>query len=269
MKNHMTYTEMVIRTGDMIPTRGVSPGKKFVARALLERIIAIAALIICGVCLAQGQDVVGDWQGILNAGTAKLHVILHITKDSGGNLKATMDRVDQGAFGLPVSSISLKDSKLKFDVDKVQGSYVGKLNPDATKISGEWSQSGAFLDLDFNRETNPVKAQPNPAPPSDIDGTWLGTVEAGGIRLRVVFHILDTADGLTAIMDSPDQGVNGVPATAVTRKGSSLKIEMKQKDATYEGKISPDLSTIDGTYTWPAGSLPLAVKRVKDVSGGR
>jgi lipoprotein NlpI/pimeloyl-ACP methyl ester carboxylesterase len=266
MKNHMAYTEMIMRTGDMIPTRGVSPGKKLGARAFLEMIIAIAALIVSGVCLAQGQDVVGDWEGILNAGTAKSHVILHIAKDSGGNLQATMDNVDQGAFGLPVGSMSLKDSKLKFDVDKVQGSYVGKLNPDATKISGEWAQSGASLDLDFKRATSPVKAQPNPAPPSDIDGAWLGTVEAGGTRLRVVFHILNTADGLTATMDSPDQGVNGVPATAVTRNGSSLKIEMKQKGAAYEGKISSDLSTIEGTYTWPAGSLPVAVKRVKDVS---
>jgi hypothetical protein len=82
----------------------------------------------------------------------------------------------------------------------------------------------------------------------------------------VVFHILNTADGLTATRDSPDQGVNGVPATAVTRNGSSLKIEMKQKGAAYEGKISSDLSTIEGTYTWPAGSLPVAVKRVKDLS---
>jgi hypothetical protein len=233
----------------------------------IKKIIAIAALILSAVCMAQSQDIAGDWQGILNAGTAKLHVTLHITKDNGGNLQATMDSVDQGAFGLPVSSISLKDSKLKFDVDKVQGSYVGKLNPDATKISGEWSQSGAFLDLDFKRATNPVKAQPNPAQPSDIDGTWLGTVEAEGIRLRVVFHILNTADGLTATMDSPDQGVNGVPATAVTRKGSSLKIEVKQmRGGAFEGKISPDLAKIDGTYTWTAGALPLVVKRVKDAS---
>jgi len=32
-----------------------------------------------------------------------------------------MDSVDQRAFGLPVSSISLKNSKLKFDVDKPGG----------------------------------------------------------------------------------------------------------------------------------------------------
>ena len=235
-------------------------------RRSIKKIIAIAALILSAVCLAQSQDVTGDWQGLLNAGTAQLHIVLHVAKDNDGNLKATWDSVDQRAFGLPVSSISLKNSELEFDVDKVQGSYVGKLNPEATKISGSWSQGGAFLDLDFRRATDAVKAQPKPAAPSDIDGAWVGTIEASGIELRVVFHILNTADGLTATMDSPDQGVNGVLATAVTRNGSSLKIEMKQKGAAYEGKISSDLSTIDGTYTWRAGSLSLVVRRVKHVS---
>ena len=64
--------------------------------------------------MAQSQDIAGDWQGLLNAGTTQLHIILHITKDNDGNLKATMDSVDQRAFGLPVSSVSLKNSKLKF-----------------------------------------------------------------------------------------------------------------------------------------------------------
>jgi pimeloyl-ACP methyl ester carboxylesterase len=248
-------------------------------RGSIKKIIAIAALILSAVCMAQSQDIAGDWQGLLNAGTTQLHIILHIIKDNDGNLTATMDSVDQGTFGLPVSSMSVKNSKLKFDVDRIRGSYVGKLNPDATKISGSWSQGSAFLDLDFKRvkaeaknQAKPdspadgVKGQPRAGPPSDIDGTWLGTLEVGGIKLRVVFHILNTADGLTATMDSPDQGVNGVPATGVTRKGSSLKIELKQKNAAYEGKLSPDLATIDGTYTWRAGNLPLVLKRVKDAS---
>ncbi len=115
-------------------------------RGSIKKTIAITALILSAACFAQSQDVAGDWQGVLNAGTRQLHIILHITNNDG-NLKATMDSVDQHAFGLPVSSISLKNSKLKFEVDKVGGSYVGKLSPDATKISGSWSQGGVFLDL--------------------------------------------------------------------------------------------------------------------------
>jgi hypothetical protein len=128
-------------------------------RRSIRKIIAITALILSAVCLAQSQ-VAGDWKGVLNIGTRQLHIILHIT-NSDGNLKATMDSVDQNAFGLPVSSISLKNSELKFEVDKVGGSYVGQLSPDATKISGSSSQGGASLDLDFRRATDAVKAQPN------------------------------------------------------------------------------------------------------------
>ncbi len=119
---------------------------------------------------------------------------------------------------------------------------------------------------DFKRATNPDKPSPKPGPPSDIDGDWLGTVEANGMKLRVVFHIRNMVDGLTATMDSPDQGAMGIPATTVTRNGSSLKIEMKQINGAYEGKISPDLTTIDGVYTYSGGGLPLVVKRVKDAS---
>src|SRR5271166_5262874 len=232
----------------------------------MKWIIAIAALVLSAIGVACAQDVTGDWQGTLNAGKTQLHLVLHITKDNDGNLKATIDSVDQRTFGLVVNSISLTNSKLKLAVDRFQASYEGKLNPDATKIFGTWSQGGGYADLDFKRAKVEAKAQPKPAPPSDIDGAWLGTVELSGIKLRLVFHILNTADGLTATMDSPDQGVSGVPATGVTRNGPSLKIELKQKSAAYEGKISPDLATIDGTYTWSAGHLPLVVKRVKDVS---
>ena len=260
-----------IANAKMIPSpTGTSRRRDFRANALLMlKIGAIVAFLISGVSLAQSQDVAGDWQGVLNVGTTKLHVILHIAPDTNGNLQATMD-------GVPVSSISLKNSKLKFDVDKIQGSYVGKLGPDAAKISGTWSQGGAFFDLDFKRASATSTNQTNPAPPSDqaknstpalpsdIDGTWLGTIEASGIKLRVVFHILNTTDGLTATMDSPDQGVNGVPATAVTRKGSSLTIAVKQmRGGAFEGKISSDLSTIDGTYTWNGGGLPLVLRRVR------
>jgi hypothetical protein len=62
-------------------------------------------------------------------------------------------------------------------------------------------------------------------------------------------------------MDSPDQGAFGIPVTSVTRSGSSLKLELKQIGGAFEGKISTDLKTIEGTCTRGAGSLPLTLKR--------
>ncbi len=279
MKSHIANTKTITRAAQTPPVWGASAVKRFVTTALLGRIIAIAAVIVCGVCLAQSQDAVGDWQGTLNVGTTQLHVVLHIAREADGSLIATFDSVDEGPFGIPVSSVSLKNSKVKLTLDSIRASYDGKFNSDGTKIYGTWSQPGGLLDLDFKRAKAETQGRLMPTPasdqaktyklatPSDIDGTWLGTVEASGIKLRVLFHILNTADGLTATMDSPDQGVNGVPATAVRRNGSSLKIEVRQmKGGAFEGKISPDLAKIDGTYSWNGGALPLVVQRVKDAS---
>ena len=84
------------------------------------------------------------------------------------------------------------------------------------------------------------------------------------MKLRVVFHIINTEDGLKATMDSPDQGMKGLPVTAVTRNGNSLKLEAKNINGAYEGKVSADLSSIDGTWSQNGASFPLVLKRTKD-----
>jgi pimeloyl-ACP methyl ester carboxylesterase len=94
----------------------------------------------------------------------------------------------------------------------------------------------------------------------------MGTLDAGAMKLRVVFHITNTEDGLSATMDSPDQNAMGMPVTSVTRDGASFKLEMKQIPGRFEGKIAQDLSTIDGTWTQGGNALPLLLKRVKDAA---
>ena len=218
------------------------------------------ALGISTACAARAQNIVGDWQGTLDTGQVQLRLALHITKGDDGGYKATLDSVDQGANGIPVSSVVLKGSKLNLTVDAVNGTYEGDVNADASEIKGTWSQ-GQALPLNFTRGAAPVKAEPKPAKPSDIDGTWQGTVDAGGTKLRVVFHITNTEEGLQATMDSPDQGASGIPATSVTRSGSSLTVELKSIGGKFEGKIAADLQSIDGTWSQGGGSVPLLLKR--------
>src|ERR1700746_2726196 len=124
------------------------------------------------------QDVTGDWNGKLNANGAELRLVLHITKNSDGSLKATLDSVDQGANGIPVSSATLKDSKLSLKVDAVSGAYEGKVNADASEIAGTWTQ-GASLELNFHRGGIATKPAPKPAKASNIDGDWLGHFDPG------------------------------------------------------------------------------------------
>jgi fermentation-respiration switch protein FrsA (DUF1100 family) len=230
---------------------------------ILHRIIIALAGTLFAACAANAQEIAGDYQGTLHAGAADLRLVLHITKGDGGALKATLDSVDQAANGIPVTSITFKDSKLSLGIDAVHGTYEGKVSSDGLSITGTWTQ-GQPLPLDFKRSTTPLK-EPKPAKPSDIYGAWLGTIEInGGISLRVVFHIVNTEDGLIATMDSPDQGMKGMPVTKVTRDGMTLKIEAQKIGGVFEGKIAVDLSSITGTWMQGGGSFPLVLKAVKN-----
>ncbi len=214
--------------------------------------------------ILQAQDILGDWHGTLKAGGAELHLLLHIARGDNGALKATLDSVDQGANGIPVTSATLQGSDLKLRIESLHGSYEGKVSSDASVIAGTWTQ-GQPLPLDFQRGT-PKPIEHGRAQPPDIDGVWLGALDFGSAKLRLVFHILNTADGLTATADSPDQGAKGLPVSSVTRTGSSLKMEMKTLGAIFEGKISEDRNTITGTFTQNGASVPLVLSRTKDAA---
>jgi pimeloyl-ACP methyl ester carboxylesterase len=229
----------------------------------MKRLLLVLTLGLGAAGAASAQNLAGDWQGTLKPAGAELRLVLHITKADDGSWKGMLDSVDQGANGIPVTSISLKESKLKFTVESVNGSYEGTVNADATEISGTWTQ-GQSLPLDFKKTTTPTKTEHAPAKASDIDGAWMGTLDAGTAKLRIVFHITNTADGLTATMDSLDQDMKGLPVTKVTRDGSSLKLELKQIGGAFEGTIDKDRQSVSGTWSQSGNSLPLQLKRVKD-----
>ena len=215
---------------------------------LLTTLVAAAAL-----AHAQTQDLTGDWQGTLSAGGANLRLVLHVTK-AAGSFKANLDSVDQGA-NIPVNSVAFKDSKLTLSLEMIHATYEGKVSPDGNIISGTWTQGQPFP-LDFKRGS--------PAKPSDVDGAWMGTLDTGAIKLRVVFHLLNSASGLTAAMDSPDQGMKGLLASAVKRDGASLRIEADKLNGVYEGTIAADRSSIDGKWTQAGNTLPLVLNPIKD-----
>lgn len=136
------------------------------------RTLSLAALAFAA-CLplarAQQQpQISGDWQGMLSAGGAELHLVLHLIAAGDGSLTATLDSVDQGANGIPVASATLKDQKLSLNVEAIHGTYEGTVNKDATEIDGTWSQ-GAPLPLNFTRAAQAPASAGAPAK-SSLDG---------------------------------------------------------------------------------------------------
>jgi hypothetical protein len=101
------------------------------------------------------------------------------------------------------------------------------------------------------------------AKPSDIDGTWLGALNIGKKKLRVVFHIFNTQHGLRAALDVPDAGIRGFLVPPVVRSGSRITVEAGSIGGSFEGTINPSRTSIQGTWIQGGGSQPLMLKRVK------
>jgi pimeloyl-ACP methyl ester carboxylesterase len=95
-------------------------------------------------------NVVGTWEGTLDAGTAKLKLVLHVDAAKDGALVGRLDVPAQGASDLPIDSLSLAGNTLKFEMKSLGASYEGKLDSSGNQISGEFRQGGQALPLVFN-----------------------------------------------------------------------------------------------------------------------
>jgi len=207
------------------------------------------------------SDIDGTWSGTLDTGMSKLRLVLHITNTEDG-LIATLDSPDQGAKGIPTSSVVRNGNSLKIESKAINGSFEGKIAADLSSIDGTWSQNGGEFALVLKRSKE--QSQNAPVAPSDIDGAWIGTVDTGAIRLRVVFRVVNTDEGLKATLDSPDQGLAGMPTSAVKRDGASLRIEVSTIGGVFEGTIAGDLASIDGKWLQGGAAMPLLLKPLKN-----
>lgn len=98
---------------------------------------------------ASAQDITGTWNGLLKVPGAELRIVIHFEKTSNG-YSATLDSPDQGAKGLPASSVTINRDTVTIEVKSISGKIVGKIESDA-KISATLMQMGMKFPLDLVR----------------------------------------------------------------------------------------------------------------------
>ncbi len=106
------------------------------------------------------------------------------------------------------------------------------------------------------------------APPlAAQEGRWGGALNTGAAELRLVFHITETGDEYTATMDSPDQGVTGIPVSVVHIDGDSVRLEIPEIMGVYRGVITDSGDRIDGSWSQGPSSLPLDLEPIGEDTG--
>lgn len=99
----------------------------------------------------------------------------------------------------------------------------------------------------------------SPAMAQSYDGDWTGTLQAGPQKLRLALHVKTEKDGLTAVLDSLDQGAT-IPATAAKADGGELSILFLAVGGELKAKLSPDGQSLVGSWSQGA-TLPLTLTK--------
>lgn len=98
-----------------------------------------------------------------------------------------------------------------------------------------------------------------------VTGTWKGTL---GGQLEVVFHLRRGGEGaLSATMDVPAQGAEGLPVSTAAATGDSLRLEVASAGIVFAGQVQDDGETVEGTWQQNGQSLPLVLERTSTDAG--
>ena len=98
----------------------------------------------------------------------------------------------------------------------------------------------------------------------DIKGSWIGILNTGLLKLRIVLNISEKEGGYSATMDSPDQGATGIPVSAVNFENAKLTFSIATANIEYEGIMQSD--SIVGTFKQNGMTFPLNLSHAKENS---
>ena len=110
--------------------------------------------VICFVALQAStllaQDITGSWQGTLSAGR-DLRTVIKLSKE-GDTIRAVFYSIDQGSQGLP-GTVTQQGPSVKMTFPGIGGTYEGKLENDATSMTGTWAQGPQPIPLNLKKST--------------------------------------------------------------------------------------------------------------------
>jgi pimeloyl-ACP methyl ester carboxylesterase len=101
--------------------------------------------------------------------------------------------------------------------------------------------------------------------PASLAGNWLGTLDVGGTKLRLILKVEQIQGGYTAKFDSIDQGARDLPIESITLNGKKMSFAAPQFGMSYEGTLNDKGDEITGVFKQGAGSTPFVFKRIAEI----
>ena len=98
-------------------------------------------------------------------------------------------------------------------------------------------------------------------PAKDFEGSWHGTLEAAGQKLRLVVTVTKSDAGVySGKLESLDQGAT-IAIDTITLNGNAVRWEIKSPAIVFEGVLNEERTEVTGTFAQGGQQLPLTLKR--------
>ena len=242
----------------------------------------LLCVVFAATLIASAQDASpqGQWEGSITSPEINLNISVGLAQASQGSWVGEISIPAQGLRNFGLSSIEVDGSRVAFSMQGVPGSpqFRGKLSKDAERLSGNFTQGGASLrfSLDRSGDVDPALVARQASPPQPLvgvagdglGGLWLGRLEAGATRLRLLFRIkADESGTLTGTLDSLDQGAVGLKIADILVDEQKVRLRLNTPPASFEGTLSGDGSEIVGKWMQSGQSIPLTIKRQEAAPG--
>jgi pimeloyl-ACP methyl ester carboxylesterase len=97
-----------------------------------------------------------------------------------------------------------------------------------------------------------------------LEGFWLGTLDAGIVKLRLVLEIKKNDQGkYQGTMEVPEQGNQSVKMDGISVDGDQVKMKWSKILADYEGKFAKEGKEITGKFRQAGQSFDVTFQRIK------
>jgi hypothetical protein len=237
--------------------------------AFTRMLLVTSLFLVAPISLAAqtGVDPSGHWEGTIHAPNMDVVIRIDLAPNTKGQLTGTFAQPAEGIKGLPLSEVAVKGQSIRLLLKPGSGggTFDGTVSADGKSIAGDFimAEGGHALPFTLTRTGAASIAPPPKSPPipKELEGSWNGTLDAGGRQLRVVVTIANQPDGTSTgtIVSVDGTGVE-IPI-AIAQKGSEVSLDVATVGASYAGVLNAAATEMAGTWTQGGAAQPLTLRR--------
>jgi len=235
----------------------------------MHRVAVFLLFLAAGSLSSLAQiDPAGHWEGAINTPGTELGIIVEL-KQEAGVLVGTISIPAQGLKAMPLANVKLQGQELSFEMTNIPGNpaFKGTLSADGNALEGSMTQGGATLPFKLRRFSEAEAAEAAKKAVAEAakkpESVWEGMLNAGPSSLKLVVRVFKKDDGgLTAKLDSPDQGASDMPIPSVTMTDTKFSFEMPAINASFQGTLNQQKTEAAGDWSQMGNTFPLTLKKV-------